>query len=174
MTGKASLARCQWALAIGVGKPTNFQGTLRLFDTRHTTVTCVVLITFLMFVVMRQIYDRLILLSALAIGFTAIPARCQSSSPTTVRPILKRVMPDYPVLARQINVKGNVKLKPRSRQNGTVRTFTVKGGHPILVDAAEIAIRKWKYAPATHESTELIEIHFGSPAIKRVGGLKLR
>jgi TonB family protein len=77
-----------------------------------------------------------------------------------MRPVLKRVMPEYPVLARQINVKGNVKLEADVAADGTVRTFTVKGGHPILVDAAETAIRKWKYAPAPRESTELIEIHF--------------
>jgi TonB family protein len=70
------------------------------------------------------------------------------------------VLPEYPVLARQINVKGNVRLEAAVAPDGTVKTFTVKGGHPILVDAAESAIRKWKYAPAAHESTELIEIHF--------------
>lgn len=97
---------------------------------------------------------------ALAIAFVAVPARAQSELAAIMRPVVKRVMPAYPVLARQINVRGSVRLEAAVAADGTVKTFTVKGGHPILVDAAEVAIRKWKYAPAAHESTELIEIHF--------------
>jgi TonB family protein len=76
------------------------------------------------------------------------------------RKIVARVMPVYPEMARQFNVKGSVKLSAVVTSDGTVKSLSVKGGHPILVDAAENAIRKWKYAPASHETTETIEVNF--------------
>jgi hypothetical protein len=44
--------------------------------------------------------------------------------------------------------------------NGTVKFVDVKGGHPVLVEAAQHAIYKWKWAPASHETRELIEVRF--------------
>jgi TonB family protein len=76
------------------------------------------------------------------------------------RKIVSRVMPVYPDMARQFNVKGSVKLSAVVTSDGTVKSLSVKGGHPLLVDAAETAIRRWKYAPASHETTELIEVNF--------------
>ena len=37
--------------------------------------------------------------------------------------------------------------------NGMVRSIQVRGGHAVLVEAAENAIRKWKWA--TQESIEV-------------------
>jgi len=44
--------------------------------------------------------------------------------------------------------------------NGVVKSVEVKGGHPVLVRAAQDAIYKWKWAPATHETREPIEVRF--------------
>lgn len=71
-------------------------------------------------------------------------------------------MPVYPSMARQFNVKGSVKLSAVVSGDGTVKSLSVKGGHPLLVEAAENAIRKWKYAPSSHETTESIEVNFNS------------
>ena len=44
--------------------------------------------------------------------------------------------------------------------NGVVKSVEVKGGHPVLVRAAQDAIYKWKWAPASHETREPIEVKF--------------
>jgi hypothetical protein len=41
-----------------------------------------------------------------------------------------------------------------------VKSVEVKGGHPVLVRAAQDAIYKWKWAPASHETREAIEVKF--------------
>ncbi len=80
--------------------------------------------------------------------------------PETSRKVVTRVVPAYPALARQVHAFGSVKLEAVVGTDGTVKTVSVRGGHPVLVDAAETAVRKWKYAPAKVESTETIEVHF--------------
>jgi TonB family protein len=100
----------------------------------------------------------IICLGICALGAAACLAQTDSSGSS--RAILKRVVPAYPALARQVNARGNVRVEAEVAPDGSVKTVTVKGGHPILVDAAETAIRKWKYAPSPHETTEFIEIHF--------------
>jgi len=34
------------------------------------------------------------------------------------------------------------------------------GGSPVLIQSASDAVSKWKFAPASAESKELIELHF--------------
>lgn len=93
--------------------------------------------------------------------FAVHPTRAQEQETAeSSRKIVTRVMPVYPEVARQFNVKGSVKLSAVVASDGRVKSLSVKGGHPLLVDAAESAIRKWKYAPASHETTETIEVDF--------------
>jgi len=44
--------------------------------------------------------------------------------------------------------------------NENVKVLAVKGGHPVLTQAAENAIRNWKWEPAAHETIEPIEVNF--------------
>ena len=76
------------------------------------------------------------------------------------RRILTRVMPQYPEMARTMNLRGNVKAEALVEPNGVVKSVEVKGGHPVLVRAAQDAIYKWKWAPAAHETHEPIEVRF--------------
>ena len=76
------------------------------------------------------------------------------------RKIVNRVTPQYPAIARTMNLRGNVKAEAVVQPNGVVKTIEVKGGHPVLVRAAQDAIYKWKWAPATHETREPIEVRF--------------
>jgi len=41
-----------------------------------------------------------------------------------------------------------------------VKSIQVIGGHPVLVDAVQHAVYKWRWAPAAHETRELIEVKF--------------
>ena len=76
------------------------------------------------------------------------------------RRILTRVMPQYPEMARTMNLRGNVKAEALVEPNGVVKSVEVRGGHPVLVRAAQDAIYKWKWAPAAHETHEPIEVRF--------------
>jgi outer membrane biosynthesis protein TonB len=44
--------------------------------------------------------------------------------------------------------------------DGSVRTVDIKGGHPVLAQAAVIAVRKWRWEPAPRESRESVELKF--------------
>jgi TonB family protein len=99
----------------------------------------------------------LILFSSLAL----VRPVCFAQHPTeTSRKVVNRVTPTYPDLARAINLKGNVTIDVVVAANGTVKSLQVKGGNPVLVQAAENAIRKWKWEPASHETVEPIEVRF--------------
>ena len=60
-------------------------------------------------------------------------------------------------------VSGSVKVQLTVAPNGSVKSWKVIGGHPLLVDAAVDAVKRWKYEAAADESVELVEFKF-SPA----------
>ena len=86
-------------------------------------------------------------------------APAQESS-ESVRKILTRVAPQYPNLARTMNIRGSVRVVALVAPNGTVKSVEVKGGHPVLAEAAQNALRQWKFEPASKETYEIIEIRF--------------
>jgi TonB family protein len=86
-------------------------------------------------------------------------AAAQESS-ESARKILTRVAPQYPSLARSMNIRGSVRAVALVAPNGIVKSVEVKGGHPVLAEAAQNALRQWKFEPAAHETYEIIEIRF--------------
>ena len=44
--------------------------------------------------------------------------------------------------------------------DGEIKHTNVIGGHPVLVDAALDALKKWKYEPAKTESTVTVQFDF--------------
>jgi TonB family protein len=93
------------------------------------------------------------------IAFCA-PASFAQQEPTEGRKIVNRVAPQYPDLARSIHLGGSVKAEALVDSKGAVKSVEVKGGNPVLVRAAQDAIYKWKWVPATHETREPIEVKF--------------
>jgi len=84
----------------------------------------------------------------------------EEASAQSDRKVLNRVVPSYPSLARSMNLKGTVRVDAVVDPSGKVKTLTVRGGHPVLVQAAQRAIYKWKWSPAKQESREEIEVRF--------------
>ena len=76
------------------------------------------------------------------------------------RKVVMRVTPQYPALARTMSIRGSVKVEALVAPNGTVKSVDVRGGHPVLAQAAQNAVRQWKWEPAPHETSELMEIKF--------------
>ena len=78
------------------------------------------------------------------------------------RKVKTRVPPIYPEIARKMGISGTVKLQLLVASNGAVKETKVIGGHPILVTAAVDAVKKWKFEPASAESTGMVEFKFAS------------
>jgi TonB family protein len=70
------------------------------------------------------------------------------------------VMPVYPDLARRLQMRGTVRIQAVVAPNGSVKSTQVLGGSPLLVNAAQDAVERWKWTPAPQETKELIELSF--------------
>jgi TonB family protein len=72
--------------------------------------------------------------------------------------LLKYRLPNYPPLARQTRIVGEVHLTVSvDSQTGIVKDVQVNSGHPLLRDSAVVAVREWKFEPGTplHGSAEI-------------------
>ena len=76
------------------------------------------------------------------------------------RKIRVRVAPIYPDIARKMKLNGTVRVQIVVSPDGNVKETKVIGGHPILVTAAVDAVKKWKFDPASAETTGILEIRF--------------
>jgi TonB family protein len=92
--------------------------------------------------------------------FGAIGMAQQGSTDEGKRRIKTRVSPAYPELARRMNVSGKVKIEVVIAPDGRVRSTRVIGGHPLLVQAAQDAVKEWKFSPAPEETTQIVEFSF--------------
>jgi len=76
------------------------------------------------------------------------------------RKVRTRVMPEYPALAKQMNVTGKVKIETTIAADGHVLNTRVVGGSPLLVNAALAALKQWRFEPAPKDTMEVIEFEF--------------
>ena len=61
--------------------------------------------------------------------------------------LIHKVDPEYPELAKRARVQGKVNLAVTVNEEGHVSNVEVIGGHPMLLIAAEKAVKQWKYQP---------------------------
>ncbi len=76
------------------------------------------------------------------------------------RRVVEQSAPAYPTLARSMALQGIVRVEAVVSADGSVKTVDIKGGHPVLAQAAVNAVRKWRWEPATRESREPVEVKF--------------
>jgi TonB family protein len=81
---------------------------------------------------------------------TAADARKALANPT----------PEFPEIARRMSISGIVKVELEISADGTIKSTKILGGHPVLVDAVQKALKRWKYAPAPSETTLQVEFRF--------------
>ena len=105
---------------------------------------------------------------AFALASVAVAPRSTSaqenSAETGKRKIRTRVTPEYPPLAKQMNMTGKVKLEAMVAADGHVVSTRVVGGSPVLVNSAIEALKKWRFEPAAKETTEVVEFEFDGQA----------
>ncbi len=87
-------------------------------------------------------------------------AQSQAQSEALLRRAKSRVQPVYPELARKMNIVGTVKVEVVVSPNGAVKDARVVGGHPLLANAAMDAAKKWRFEPASEESSGIIDFKF--------------
>lgn len=76
------------------------------------------------------------------------------------RKLVSKVVPLYPGIARSMRIQGTVRADVLVAPNGKVTSIEVKGGHPLLAQAAQEALRQWKWEVASHETHESVELRF--------------
>lgn len=86
----------------------------------------------------------------------------ESAAESNSRKIRTKTAPEYPALARQLNVTGKVKLEVTISPDGRVTNARTVGGSPLLVPPATEAVKKWRYEPGPKETTEIVEFNFSN------------
>ena len=105
-------------------------------------------------------YPRLIIVFLLLLTAASAASAQDSDTSQGARQVVRKVAPVYPDLARRMRITGIVKLRATIAPDGSVKSIESVGGNPLLIKAAQEAVTKWKYAPALHETRELIELRF--------------
>ena len=98
----------------------------------------------------------------IAVGATAMMVAA-STVPSALgddRKTKSQVQPVYSELARKMNVKGTVKVEVVITPAGTVKSAKALGGHPLLIESALDAVKKWKYEPSATETTQVVNFDF--------------
>ncbi len=76
------------------------------------------------------------------------------------RKVISNPEPRYPETARNLHIRGAVKVQVVIAADGHVKDVKVIGGHPLFVDSVQEALKNWKYAPASSETTIQMEFNF--------------
>jgi len=61
--------------------------------------------------------------------------------------LVRKVTPVYPPLAKQARIQGTVRFTAIIGKDGTIQNLQLVSGHPLLVAAAQDAVKQWVYKP---------------------------
>jgi protein TonB len=82
-----------------------------------------------------------------AVPKVATPARVRVSQGVSSGLLIKKVQPNYPPLARQARIQGQVLLQAQISKDGSIENLSLISGHPMLAPAAIEAVKQWRYKP---------------------------
>ncbi len=68
--------------------------------------------------------------------------------------------PEYPALARKLNIHGIARIRFTITRDGRVKNVREVGGSPVLVTALAEAVKKWRYEVATTENEAEVKFDF--------------
>ena len=110
---------------------------------------------------MRSNWTRMVLTAAAVSIFMGAVGFAQTSTMEEgKRKVKTRIAPVYPDLAKRMNVTGKVKIEVIISPDGRVKSTRVVGGHPLLVQACQDAVKEWKFTPSNEETTQIVEFDF--------------
>lgn len=76
------------------------------------------------------------------------------------RPIMSRITPNYPEIARRMHIEGTVVVELTAMPDGSVKDVHALSGHPLLVQAAEDCVSHWRFLPTAKAERGTISILF--------------
>jgi periplasmic protein TonB len=82
-----------------------------------------------------------------AVPKVATPQRVRVSQGVSNGLLIKKVQPNYPPLARQARIQGQVVLHAEISKEGTIQNLQLISGHAMLAPAAIEAVKQWRYKP---------------------------
>jgi protein TonB len=82
-----------------------------------------------------------------AVPKVATPQRVRVSQGVSAGLLVRKVNPNYPPLARQARIQGQVLLQAEISKDGSIQNLRLISGHPMLAPAAIEAVKQWKYKP---------------------------
>jgi TonB family protein len=109
---------------------------------------------------MGQLKRLLLTASALTVFSGAALSAQTGTADESKRKVKSKVAPIYPELAKRMSVGGKVKIEVVVTPDGHVRSTKVVGGHPLLVQACQDAVKEWKFLPASEDTTLIVEFSF--------------
>jgi len=77
----------------------------------------------------------------------AAPQRIRVGGNVQAANLIRKVTPVYPPLAKQARVQGTVRFTAIISKDGTIQQLQLVSGHPLLVQAAQDAVKQWLYKP---------------------------
>jgi protein TonB len=80
-------------------------------------------------------------------GLLADDTTVRISESDARRAAVKRVEPEYPAMARQVRLSGQVQVDVLIDVNGAVEKCTVLKGNVLLSNSAVTALKKWRFTP---------------------------
>jgi protein TonB len=71
--------------------------------------------------------------------------------------LVRKVLPEYPIIAKQIHQQGAVVLMATIGKNGRIEHVQPISGPPLLIGPAQRAVEQWQYRPyiLNHEPVEV-------------------
>ncbi len=83
-----------------------------------------------------------------------------SVAQTATRKLRWGPTPEYPEIARKLNIKGLARVRLIVSPDGRVKDVRELGGNPVLLAALVDAVKKWRYEPASAESQIEVKYDF--------------
>ena len=109
----------------------------------------------------KVVVRGLLLVGALSFTFMAVGAQGSGEQQTeAARKVVQRAPAPYPALALSMALQGVVRLEVVVSPDGSVKDVQIKGGHPVLSQAAINSVRRWRWEAAARESHEIVEVKF--------------
>jgi TonB family protein len=109
----------------------------------------------------RILVCLLAVLATASLGTVSLRAQ-DGDAPGSKRRVKIMGKPQYPELAKKLNLTGVVKIEVTIGADGKVKRTHVVGGHPVLASEAEKAAMQTEFEPGPKETSEIIEFRFGS------------
>lgn len=87
-------------------------------------------------------------------------AACAANLQYNGRKLRRHVEPALPEIARTMHLEGTVRLEIVVSAGGKVTSVKTLGGAPVLITAAENAVKEWLFEPDSRSTTVVVSFTF--------------